>query len=55
MNCPRTSRRNGLFFWQFDAKCKQNNVEVHWFFPRSGAWRIWEFDNFDSNNRGVFF
>ena len=21
------------FFWQFDAKCKQNNVEVDWFFP----------------------
>ena len=21
------------FFWQFDAKCKQNNIEVDWFFP----------------------
>ncbi|SHG06749.1 Glycosyltransferase involved in cell wall bisynthesis [Flavobacterium segetis] len=21
------------FFWQFDAKCKQNGVDVYWFFP----------------------
>ena len=21
------------FFWQFDAKCKENNIEVDWFFP----------------------
>jgi len=21
------------FFWKFDAKCKQNNVDVDWFFP----------------------
>jgi glycosyltransferase involved in cell wall biosynthesis len=21
------------FFWKFDAKCKQNNVKVDWFFP----------------------
>lgn len=21
------------FFWQFDEKCKENNVEVDWFFP----------------------
>lgn len=20
------------FFWQFDQKCKENNIEVHWFF-----------------------
>ena len=21
------------FFWQFDAKCKENNIQVDWFFP----------------------
>ncbi len=21
------------FFWQFDLKCKENDIEVHWFFP----------------------
>ncbi len=23
------------FFWQFDAKCKENNIQVEWFFPNS--------------------
>ena len=21
------------FFWQFDAKCKENNIQIDWFFP----------------------
>lgn len=25
------------FFWQFDAKCKENGLEVDWFFPNSSA------------------
>lgn len=23
------------FFWQFDAKCKENNIQVDWFFPNN--------------------
>ncbi|WP_264535032.1 glycosyltransferase family 4 protein [Flavobacterium sp. N1736] len=23
------------FFWDFDKKCKENNIEVHWFFPNT--------------------
>ncbi len=23
------------FFWQFDKKCKENNIQVDWFFPNS--------------------
>ena len=23
------------FFWQFDARCKENNIQVDWFFPNS--------------------
>lgn len=23
------------FFWQFDAECKENNIQVDWFFPNS--------------------
>jgi hypothetical protein len=30
-----------------------NNVEVNWFFPIDLEWRIWEFDNFESNNQNV--
>ncbi len=26
------------FFWQFDAKCKENGIEVDWFFPNSSAY-----------------
>lgn len=25
------------FFWQFDAKCKENNIKVDWFFPNQSA------------------
>ena len=25
------------FFWQFDAKCKENNIQVDWFFPNQSA------------------
>ncbi|MEM8520111.1 glycosyltransferase family 4 protein [Flavobacterium sp. PL12] len=25
------------FFWQFDAKCKQNNIHVDWFFPNQSS------------------
>jgi glycosyltransferase involved in cell wall biosynthesis len=25
------------FFWQFDAKCKENGVEVDWFFPNTST------------------
>ena len=25
------------FFWQFDAKCKQNNIQVDWFFPNQSS------------------
>jgi glycosyltransferase involved in cell wall biosynthesis len=25
------------FFWQFDAKCKLNNIQVDWFFPNKAA------------------
>lgn len=24
------------FFWLFDAKCKENNIQVDWFFPNAG-------------------
>ncbi|MDG2432747.1 MAG: hypothetical protein P8M54_09850, partial [Flavobacterium sp.] len=23
------------FFWQFDANCKLNNIQVDWFFPNT--------------------
>ena len=23
------------FFWQFDKKCKENNIQVDWFFPNN--------------------
>jgi hypothetical protein len=23
------------FFWTFDKKCKENNIDVDWFFPNS--------------------
>ncbi|HQK41035.1 MAG TPA: group 1 glycosyl transferase, partial [Flavobacterium alvei] len=23
------------FFWQFDAQCKANNIQVDWFFPNT--------------------
>ncbi|MFV8357191.1 glycosyltransferase family 4 protein [Flavobacterium sp. XS1P32] len=42
------------FFWQFDAKCKQNNIEVHWFFPnRSEHGEYGNLTIFDSNNQNV--
>jgi len=42
------------FFWQFDAKCKQNNVEVNWFFPnRSEHGEYGNLTLFDSNNQNV--
>lgn len=25
------------FFWQFDAKCKENNIQVDWFFPNHSS------------------
>ena len=25
------------FFWQFDQKCKENHIEVHWFFPNTAT------------------
>jgi len=25
------------FFWMFDKKCKENNLEVHWFFPNTAT------------------
>jgi hypothetical protein len=40
-------------YFFFDAKCKQNNVEVHWFFPIDLSMENMEFDNFDSNNQNV--
>lgn len=27
------------FFWLFDAKCKENNVQVDWYFPNSATFR----------------
>lgn len=42
------------FFWQFDATCKQNNVEVNWFFPnRSEHGEYGNLTIFDSNNQNV--
>lgn len=42
------------FFWQFDAKCKQNNVEVNWFFPnRSEHGEYGNLTIFDSSNQSV--
>ena len=42
------------FFWQFDATCKQNNVEVNWFFPnRSEHGEYGNLTIFDSNNQSV--
>ena len=44
------------FFWEFDAKCKQNNVEVNWFFPnRSEHGDYGNLTIFDSNNQNVEF
>lgn len=25
------------FYWLFDKKCKENNIEVHWFFPNKSS------------------
>ena len=25
------------FFWQFDKKCKENNIQVDWFFPNTST------------------
>ena len=42
------------FFWHFDAKCKQNNVEVNWFFPnRSEHGEYGNLTIFDSNNQNA--
>ena len=42
------------FFWQFDAKCKQNNVEVDWFFPNySEHGEYFKLKIFESNEEGV--
>jgi glycosyltransferase involved in cell wall biosynthesis len=42
------------FFWQFDASCKANNIQVDWFFPNRSLHG--EYSNltiFDSNNQSV--
>ena len=33
------SRVGGMdyFFWEFDKKCKENNIQVDWFFPNQSA------------------
>lgn len=42
------------FFWQFDAKCKANNIQVDWFFPnRSLHGEYGNLTIFDSNNKSV--
>jgi glycosyltransferase involved in cell wall biosynthesis len=42
------------FFWQFDAKCKANNIQVDWFFPnRSLHGEYGNLTIFDSNNQSV--
>ncbi|MFV8358354.1 group 1 glycosyl transferase, partial [Flavobacterium sp. XS1P32] len=42
------------FFWQFDVKCKQNNIEVNWFFPnRSEHGEYGNLTIFDSNNQNL--
>jgi glycosyltransferase involved in cell wall biosynthesis len=42
------------FFWQFDAKCKANNIQVDWFFPnRSLHGEYGNLTIFDSNNQSM--
>jgi hypothetical protein len=41
-------RVGGMDYFFYNAKCKQNNVEVHWFFPidlsmeNMGIWQFWQ-------------
>lgn len=42
------------FFWQFDKKCKENNIQVDWFFPNQSSHG--EYDKltvFDSENKAM--
>lgn len=42
------------FFWLFDRKCKENNIEIDWFFPNKSDHG--EYSNltvFESNNQNV--
>jgi glycosyltransferase involved in cell wall biosynthesis len=42
------------FFWQFDATCKANNIQVDWFFPnRSLHGEYGNLTIFDSSNQNV--
>lgn len=42
------------FFWQFDAKCKENKIQVDWFFPnRSQHGEYGNLTIFDSNHQSV--
>lgn len=42
------------FFWQFDATCKANNIQVDWFFPNSAQHGEYgTLTIFDSNHQSV--
>ena len=42
------------FFWQFDKKCKQNNIQIDWFFPNeSSSGNYNELNIIDTNYQNV--
>ena len=42
------------FFWQFDAKCKENNIQVDWFFPNKSSYGAYDkLAIFDSKGKAV--
>ena len=42
------------FFWQFDAKCKENNIQVDWFFPNKSSHGAYDkLTIFDSKGKAV--
>jgi glycosyltransferase involved in cell wall biosynthesis len=42
------------FFWQFDASCKQNNIQVDWFFPNKAQHGAYgNLTIFESGNQSI--
>ena len=42
------------FFWQFDKKCKQNNIQIDWFFPNEASFGNYkELNNINTSNQNV--
>ena len=38
------------FFWMFDKKCKENNIQVHWFFPNTSTYGDYKYFNTKASN-----